>query len=212
MVQISFFTFGPFEENTYVLYDDTKECLIIDPGCSDASERQELATFIESKQLKPVKLLNTHCHIDHVLGNKFIAEKYTLGLEINKYDLPVLQALQIVAKNYGIPAEESPAPAAFIDEGDMIKFGNSEIEILFTPGHSPGSICFINKKQKIVIGGDVLFYGSIGRTDLPGGDHTTLINSIKAKLFTLEDDFEVFPGHGPSTKIGFEKKNNPFLR
>ena len=211
MIQISFFTFGPFQENTYVLYDETKECLIIDPGCSDGHERQELVSLIEKEKLKPVKLLNTHCHIDHVLGNKFVAEKYRLGLEVNKHDLPMLKALPIVAKNYGVFAEESPAPSTFIDEGDRIKFGQSEMEILFTPGHSPGSICFVNKKQKIVIGGDVLFYGSIGRTNLPGGNHATLISSIKTKLFPLGDDFEVFPGHGPSTKIGFEKMNNPFL-
>ena len=211
MIQISFFTFGPFEENTYILHDETKQCVIIDPGCCDDSERKELTSFIENNNLKPVKILNTHCHIDHVLGNKFVAEKYQLKLEINKLDLPVLQALQIVAKNYGIPAEASPAPSSFIGEGDIIQFGKSEMEILFTPGHSPGSICFVNKKQKIVISGDVLFSGSIGRTDLPGGNHTTLISSIKTKLFPLGDDFEVFPGHGPSTKIGFEKQNNPFL-
>ena len=211
MINISSFTFGPFQENTYVLHDETKQCVIIDPGCYHPEEREELISFMENEGLKPVKLLNTHCHIDHVFGNKFIAEKYKLGLEINKHDLPVLQALGAVGRQYGLATEDSPMPSVYLNEGDKIKFGNSEMEIFFTPGHSPGSICFYNKQQKFVIGGDVLFYGSIGRTDLPGGDFDTLINSIKQKLFKLEDDFKVYSGHGPVTTIGFERENNPFL-
>ena len=218
MVKIDFFTFGPFQENTYVLSDETKECIIIDPGCYDDAERAELMAFIGINELKPVKLLNTHCHIDHVLGNKFVAEKFKLGLEIHKKDLPVLHSLMKTAHLYQLNAEESPEPDKFIDEGDpakdgtgMIEFGKSKLEILFCPGHSPGHIVFVNKAQKFVIGGDVLFYGSIGRTDLPGGDHKTLIDSIKNKLFPLGDDFIVYCGHGPETNIGFERRNNPFL-
>jgi len=211
MVTVHSFVFNPFQENTYILFDETKECAIIDPGCYDDNERAELVSFIENQKLKPVKLLNTHCHIDHVFGNKFISEKYKLGLEINKNDLPVLKSLMQVAKMYSLNAEESTEPSNFIREGDTVKFGNSSFDILFTPGHSPGSICFVNKDQKFIIGGDVLFYGSIGRTDLPGGNHATLINSIKTKLFALADDYVVHSGHGPSTNIGFERKNNPFL-
>ena len=211
MLKVDFFTFGPFQENTYILSDETSECLIIDPGCYDDEERNTLVAFIKKNNLKPVKLLNTHCHIDHVFGNKFIAEKYNLGLEIHKKDLKVLESLMSVAHLYGLNAEPSPEPKIFLEEGDKIIFGKSELDILFTPGHSPGSVSFVSYEQKFVIGGDVLFYGSIGRTDLPGGHHATLIESIKTKLFPLGDDFIVYSGHGPETKIGFERKNNPFV-
>jgi len=211
MINIQTFTFGPFQENTYVLYDSSKECIIIDPGCYDEQERMELADFIETNKLHPVRLLNTHCHIDHVVGNNFVAKKYNLKLEINKHDLGTLHSLMMVARMYNLQAEPSPEPAVFLDEGDIVKFGNSMLEIVFTPGHSPGSITFYNREQKMMIAGDVLFYGSIGRTDLPGGHYQTLIDSIKNKLFPMGDDFVVYNGHGPSTNIGFERKNNPFL-
>lgn len=211
MITIHFFTFGPFQENTYVLYDETKECIIIDPGCYDNAERTELAAFITDKGLKPVKLINTHCHLDHVFGNGFVADKYKLKLEINKQDQRVLDSFLTTCAMYGLNAEPSPAPSVYLEEGDVIKFGNSTLEILFTPGHSPGSITFYNREQKFMIAGDVLFYGSIGRTDLPGGNFETLISSIKNKLFPLGDDFKVYSGHGPETNIGFERMNNPFL-
>lgn len=211
MITIQGFTFNPFEENTYILFDETKECVIIDPGCSNPSEQEKMVDFIKSEELKPVKLLNTHCHIDHVFGNSFIAKKYNLGLEIHKEDLQTLHSLPQVSHLYGLNAEESVEPSVFLNEGDKITFGNSSLDILFTPGHSPGSICFVSHADKFIIGGDVLFYGSIGRTDLPGGNHEALISNIKEKLFVLEDDFAVFSGHGRATSIGFEKKNNPFL-
>lgn len=211
MISIQSFTFGPFQENTYVLYDQTNECIVIDPGCYDDAERKQLADFIENKKLKPVKLINTHCHLDHVFGNGFIADKYNLKLEINKLDKVVLDGYLMTASLYNLQAQPSPQPAVYLAEGDKVKFGSSELEILFTPGHSPGSITFYNRSQKIMIAGDVLFYGSIGRTDLPGGDYNTLIASIKNTLFPLGDDFTVYNGHGSSTTIGFERKNNPFL-
>lgn len=211
MITIQSFTFNLFQENTYLLFDATKECVIIDPGCSTNSERDTLKNFIEQNELKPVKLLNTHCHIDHILGNKFIADTYALGLEANENDLRTLDAGKVSAEIFGIEYELSPLPSHFLNEGDIVKFGNSELEIVFTPGHSTGSICFYNRSDKFVIGGDVLFYQSIGRTDLPGGNHEQLLTSIRTKLFTLPDDFTVHPGHGPSTSIGFEKVNNPFL-
>ena len=211
MIQITSFTFNPFSENTYVLWDETKQCLIIDPGCYDTKERAELCDFIEKNSLQPVRLLNTHCHIDHVFGNSFISKKYKLDLEINEKDLPNLNSLMQVAHMYQLNAEESPEPKKFLNEGDRIVFGNSTLDILFTPGHSPGSITFYNKEQEFMIAGDVLFYGSIGRTDLPGGHHATLINNIKTKLFPLGDGFKVYSGHGQVTSIGFERKNNPFL-
>lgn len=211
MISIKMFTVNPFQENTYVLYDETKEAVIIDPGFYDEDERTELLDFIGEKQLQPVSLLNTHCHLDHVFGNKFVVDTYKIKLSIHENELPVLKAMPGIAKNYGVFSEESPMPNFFLKEGERIVFGKSELEILLCPGHSPGSICFFNREQKIVIGGDVLFYGSIGRTDLPGGHHATLINSIKNKLFLLDDDYTVYPGHGPKTTIGFERKNNSFL-
>lgn len=212
MIQIEAFTFNPFQENTFVLYDETKECIIIDPGCYSESEKAELADFIEKNGLKPVHLLNTHCHIDHILGNKFVSEKYGLLPQFNEKEVEILLATTAYGPSMGIYVEESPMPEKYLDEGDIVKFGNSELEILFTPGHCPGEISFYHKVQKFVIGGDVLFYGSIGRTDLPGGDYATLINSIKTKFLTLDDDYVVYPGHGPETSIGLEKKQNPFLR
>ena len=211
MISIKIFTFNPFQENTYVLYDETGECIIIDPGCYDTGEQQKLVAFLEDNKLKPVKLLNTHCHIDHVFGNKFINEKYGFLPVIHKMDLKTLHSLMTVANLYGLNAEASPEPVEFIEEGEQIKFGSSILDIVFTPGHSPGSVCFISHPDKFVIGGDVLFYGSIGRTDLPGGDHETLLKSIRTKLFVLGNDYKVYSGHGPLTNIGFEKENNPFL-
>lgn len=211
MIQIASFTFNPFQENTYVLFDETKECVIIDPGCSNDRENKELRDFISSRGLKPVHLLNTHCHIDHILGNAFISREYKLEPEIHKDDLFLLHALLRTAQMYGVNAEESPEPSKFLDEGDQVKFGNSVLDILFTPGHSPGSITFYNKDEKLAIVGDVLFHQSIGRTDLPGGDYNTLIASIKNKLLPLGDDVKVYAGHMESTTVGAEKKYNPFL-
>lgn len=212
MITIKSFTFGPFQENTYILHDETGECIIIDPGCYDDRERKALSDYISTQKLSPKLLLNTHGHIDHVVGNKFVFEKYGLQPLINTKDLKALHALTTVAQIYQLNAEPSPEPAGFLDEGDVVKFGNSTLDILFTPGHSPGSICFVSAAQKFIIGGDVLFYGSIGRTDLPGGHHQTLIDSINNKLMPLADDYTVHSGHGPATTIGFERMNNPFLQ
>ena len=212
-MNLEIFTFSPFQENTYVLYDDTKDCIVIDPGCYENSEKLELDNFITTNGLKPVRLINTHCHIDHVFGNKFVAERYGLELEIHEGELPVLQACPQVSEFYGIPyLDHSPMPGKYIAEGDVITFGNTKLETLFTPGHSPASISFFNREAKIIIAGDVLFHESIGRTDLPGGNHATLIKSIKEQLFPLGDDVTVYPGHGPATTIGHEKVHNPFLR
>lgn len=206
------FTFNYFGENTYVLYDDTGECAIVDPGCCNNTEENILSEFIENENLKPKYLLNTHCHIDHILGNAFVKEKYQIPLLINKNEEPVLKSGISISQAYGISYNPSPAADSFIDEQDEIKFGDTTLKIVFTPGHSPGSICFINHSIKAIIGGDVLFYGSIGRTDLPGGDFQTLENSIINKLYTLPDEYVVYCGHGEETTIGFEKFNNPFVR
>ncbi len=211
MTNVASFTFNPFQENTFVLYDDTKECIIIDPGCSNLAEQQELALFIERNELKPVKLLNTHTHVDHVLGNRFVMEKYKIGLELNKLEVPGLAHSVKIGAMYGFPVEESPAPTGFLEEGDVFEFGNTKLEVLFTPGHSIASISFYCRASNFVIAGDVLFNGSIGRTDLPGGNFNTLIKSIKTKLFTLADETTVYCGHGPKTTVGHEKQTNPFL-
>lgn len=212
MAQVVCMTFNPFEENTYLIYDDTNACVIFDPGCYHAAEKAELQAKITELGLKPVRLINTHCHIDHVFGNRFVADTYNLPLEMHRGELPVLEAVPQIAGMYGIPyPEPSPMPEQFIEEGDIIKFGNTELEAIFTPGHSPASLSFFCAADNFLIAGDVLFQGSIGRTDLPGGNYSTLIHNIKTKLFPLGDEVTVYPGHGPSTTIGYERKTNPFL-
>ena len=209
---VSAFTLNAFSENTYILYDETKECVIVDPGCNNDEERQLLVDFIESNNLKPVKLVNTHCHIDHVLGNKFISEKYNLPLTSHKEEQVVLDAAAMSSSIYQIPYDPSPKISEFLDEGDYLEFGETQMEVYFTPGHSPFHIVFFHRATNQLIAGDVLFQRSIGRTDLPGGDHDTLISSIKNKLFPLGDDVKVYCGHGPTTTIGEERLMNPFLQ
>jgi len=211
IMQIKQFIFNPYSENTYILYDETKQCAIVDAGCYEASEREELVNFLNAEQLKPSLFLNTHCHIDHILGNWFIAEQYKLPLQAHELAKPVLEATKVYGPTMGINVTPSPEIEIFLKDGDIVNFGNTSLKVLFAPGHSPDSICFYNEKHKILIGGDVLFQMSIGRADLPGGDYDTLIKSIKEKLWPLPDDTIVYCGHGPSTNIGFEKLNNPFL-
>lgn len=212
MVHVSRLTFNEFQENTYLVWDETQSCIIFDPGCNSYEEKQTLKRFIAQHELTPVKLINTHCHLDHVFGNQFVVDTYGIGLEIHKGELEVLRAVPHVCKMYGISLQDSiPEPDHFIESGDVIEFGNSSLITLFTPGHSPASLSFFNKENKLLIVGDVLFQGSIGRTDLPGGNYETLINSIKEKLLPLGDDVQVYPGHGPTTTIGKERISNPFL-
>jgi glyoxylase-like metal-dependent hydrolase (beta-lactamase superfamily II) len=211
MIHIQPFTFNALEENTYLLFDDTKACVIIDPGCYDKQEQQALKNFIEVNGLQVKYLLNTHCHIDHVLGNAFVKRTYGVDLYIHQGDEQTLRSVQAYAPVYGFVQYESTEPDHFLNEGDKVIFGTSTLEIVFVPGHAPGHIAFYNKAQRFCIGGDVLFHRSIGRTDLPGGNFNTLIRSIHTKLFPMGDDMVVYPGHGPSTTIGEEKKHNPFL-
>jgi hydroxyacylglutathione hydrolase len=210
-MKVTCITFNQFQENTYLLHDDTNECVVIDPGCYEKHEREQLKKYIEDNNLKVVRLLNTHCHIDHVLGNKFVANTYNVELEIHPDDEQTLRSVPVYAPVYGFPMYEEQLPAKYIKEGDTVRFGNTELEVIFAPGHAAGHVVFYNRSEKILIGGDVLFQESIGRTDLPGGDFDTLIQSIKTKLFTLPDDVTVYCGHGPETTIGHEKKYNPFL-
>lgn len=212
MLTVKAFTFNPVEENTYVLYNEKNQCCIIDPGCYFPEERNGLKTFIEKTGLQPVLLLNTHCHLDHVFGNKFIHDTWNLKLHIHEKEKPVLDFAPASAEMWGLPFEHYDSELVFIKEGEKIKLGDDEMQIFFTPGHSPGHVCFYYKPGGFVIGGDVLFNGSIGRTDLPGGDFDTLINSIQTQLFTLPDVTKVYSGHGPMTTIGYEKMNNPFVK
>jgi len=212
MMQVAFFTFNPFSENTYVLYDHTGECVIIDPGCYNEAERKRLTTFIEKEKLKPVLLLNTHCHIDHVCGNQFVVHKYQIPLAIHQGELPVLHYAPQAGLMWGFTIDKSPEPTVFYEHGDKVQFGESELNVLYTPGHSPASISFYNPADAFVIAGDVLFRGSIGRTDLPGGSYRTLLNSIVTQLLPLADAVKVFSGHGAPTTIGEERRHNPFLQ
>ncbi len=213
MLRVESFIFNMFQENTYVIYDETKECIIVDPGCYTEKEREQLRNFISKNDLKPVALVNTHCHVDHVFGNRFVAETWGIELSIPEGEQPVLAAYPQVAQMYAIPnIQQSPDPTHFLEDGDQFSFGQSSFQILSTPGHSPASICLYAQADQLVIAGDVLFAGSIGRTDLPGGDYNTLIRSIKTKLLPLDDAVVVYAGHGPSTTIGRERKSNPFLQ
>tara|TARA_B100000214_G_scaffold128623_1_gene91449 strand:- start:186 stop:824 length:639 start_codon:yes stop_codon:yes gene_type:complete len=212
-MKIKSFTFNPFQENTYLIYDKTKECLIIDPGCYTEKEKYILKEFIIKQKLTPTKLINTHCHIDHILGNKFVYQEWGVPLYIHKADLELLENAKKISEMYGLENyEDSPLPQHYVEEGNVITCGQSSFKILLTPGHAPGHICLFNKKNNILISGDVIFKESIGRTDLPGGDHNTLINSIMKKIFPLPNETQIFCGHGPITTLGVEKKYNPFLQ
>ena len=212
MLHVKVFTFNPVQENTYVLYNDEHECCIIDPGCYFKEEKDELRDFIEKTRLKPVLLLNTHCHLDHVFGNKFVHETWDLLLHIHPKEKPVLDYAPASGLMWQMPVDYYEGELIFIKEGETVRLGGDELKILFTPGHSPGSVCFYGEKDGFVIGGDVLFNGSIGRTDLPGADFNTLYNSIQTQLYTLPDETKIYPGHGPMTTVGYEKMNNPFVK
>ena len=210
MIKVKSFTFNPFQENTYVLYDESKSCIIIDPGCYEIHEKEVLMNFISAESLIVKKLINTHCHIDHVLGNKFIKDTFGVNLYIHRDDEVTLRAVEAYATNYGFPQFESTNADQFLDEGNSLSFGNSSLDILYMPGHAPGHIVLVSYSDHFCIGGDVLFKGSIGRTDLPGGDFDTLIKNIHEKMFKLPDDMIVYCGHGSATTIGEEKVSNPF--
>lgn len=211
MLSLYQFTFNPLQENTYILADELGECWIIDPGCYEKEEQAELFTFIEEKKLKPSKVINTHCHVDHVLGNAAVKRKYNIPLYIHPIEEHYLRAVQSYAPNYGFVAYEAAEPDAFIDVKTPLLLGEHSVKFLFVPGHSAGHVALYVKEQNICIAGDVLFRQSIGRTDLPGGNHEQLLHSIRQELFTLPGDTVVYPGHGPETNIEFEKRYNPFF-
>jgi hydroxyacylglutathione hydrolase len=211
MSKIRSFVNNPYQENTYILYDETGECAIIDPGMYTAAEQNAVVNFIRDNQLKPTLLLNTHCHIDHVLGNKLVFDLYGLKPQFHQGEQYILEAVPAYAPQMGIRYELSPSPDHYLPETGTVSFGNTELQLIFAPGHSPAHLCFYDEADNLLVGGDVLFRGSIGRSDLPGGDYDLLIRNIREKLFILPDDCTVYPGHGPETTIGFEKKHNPFF-
>lgn len=211
-MKIQKYTCNPYAENTYILYDDTRECVIIDPGMYTAEEQNMVASFIKDEMLNPVLLLNTHAHIDHVLGNKFVFDNWGLKPKMHVDELPYLHAVVSYAPQMGIRYDVSPEPEEFLAGTGELHFGNSKLDLIFAPGHSAAHLCFYCEADQILIAGDVLFYESIGRTDLPGGNHNQLLNSIKTMLWPLPDDCVVYPGHGGSTTIGHEKEHNPWLK
>ncbi|WP_111670627.1 MBL fold metallo-hydrolase [Algoriphagus litoralis] len=211
MLHIKTFTFNPFQENTYLVYDDQGEAVLIDPGCHTGQERAELEGFITSQNLKLHHLLNTHCHIDHVLGNAWAKKRFGIPLLIHKNELPVLKSVEVYAPNYGFSGYESSEADDFLEEGQVFTIGLESMKIIFVPGHAPGHLVFYHEQSGQCIAGDTLFRGSIGRTDLPGGNHTLLLAKIKSELFSLPDETIIYPGHGPETTIGYEKIYNPFV-
>lgn len=211
MLTVHAFTFNPIQENTYLVSNEKGQCIIIDPGCYFDHERDRLIKYLEENSLSPVLLVNTHCHLDHVFGNKFVHEKFGLELHIHPNEEEMLNMAPASGLMYGIPFDNYMGPLHFLKPGDSIKLGEDELKILLTPGHSPGSLSFYAPNDGFVLSGDALFQGSIGRTDLPKGDYDQLIESIQTQLMTLPDETIVYSGHGPATTIGAERKSNPFL-
>ena len=212
MLTVQTFTFNPVQENTYLLYNEKGLCCIIDPGCYFASEESALRQAIESRNLKPILLLNTHCHLDHIFGNFFVHRTWGLKLHLHLLEKTVLDHGPQSGERWGLPFSNYNGELVYIREGDTLSIGEDGLQVLFTPGHSPGSVCFYSEAQKFVIGGDVLFRRSVGRTELPGGDFDTLEQSIRNELYRLPDEVVVYPGHGEPTTIGAEKKENPFVK
>lgn len=212
VVQVHVFTFNPFQENTYILSDEHKNCVIIDPGCYERHEQQELMNFISDNGLKPLALLNTHAHIDHILGNAFVQRTYELDHYLHIEDLVTMRAVESYAHVYGFSGYElSPEPTHIIQGGEELTFGGIKLKVHFTPGHAPGHVVFYNEENGFVINGDVLFNGSFGRVDLPGGDIEILKRSIHGTMFQLPEETIVYSGHGPATTIGKEKRSNYIL-
>lgn len=211
-MKIKKFTFNPVSVNAYLLWDETKEAVLIDPACFYPAEELELSRFIENEGLKIVHILNTHGHFDHLMGNDFATTKWNLKVKIHSGDAFMAGQARQDAVFFGITMKNPASTSEPLSEGDLIKFGNSSLRVIHVPGHSPGSVAFYDKEDKLLVVGDILFEGSVGRTDLPGGSHELLITGIKEKLLTLDDEVVVYPGHGGHTTIGWEKRTNPYLK
>ena len=211
MIKVEKFVVNPLGENSFVLSDETGECVIIDPGFYYGEEEDELKYYIEKNKLTPVKIINTHCHFDHIMGVEFARNEFNIPFCAHADDSFWVERAVDQGKMFGFEMKPVKPIDEFLNELEKVSFGHSELEIIHVPGHAPGHVVFYSKDDGFAIAGDVLFYGSIGRTDLPGGDYSTLISNIKNKLFSLPDETKVYCGHGPETTLGFEKTSNPFL-
>lgn len=211
MINIASFIFSPLQENTYVIYNDKNECMIVDPGCYFPEEKQALKQWIEDRDLQVKELLNTHGHLDHIFGNQFVVDTWKVSPWLHPAETELYDLAPVSAQRYGLPFDFYSGPKNWLETGVDVLFGTDRLEVLFTPGHSPGSVSFYNKAQGFVLGGDVLFKNSVGRTDLPGGDMDVLMNSITTQLMVLPDETVVYSGHGPATTIGAERVSNPFF-
>ena len=211
MFTIKQFTFSPIEENTYLLYNENNNAILIDPGCYSIAEKNTLKRFLEEYELNLKMLLNTHCHLDHVFGNKWVNETYGLKPIIHKDEEPMLRYAAMAGEKWSLPFDNYEGEVEYISEGDVISLDDDELEVIAAPGHSPGHVCFYSKSQNFLVGGDVLFYESIGRTDFPMCSHEDLIRNIKEKIFVLPEETTVYSGHGRPTTVGHEKKFNPFI-
>ncbi len=211
MITIQKFVVNPLGENSYILSDETGECVFVDPGFYYTEEKEEVKEYIAANKLKPVMIANTHCHFDHILGVEFVREQYGIPFYAHAEDAFLVERSVSQAQMFGFDMQEVKPMDGWLHEGETLKFGNTEMKIIHVPGHSPGHVVFYSEEENILVVGDVLFYGSIGRTDLPGGNYDTLISGIKTKLLTLPEDVKVYSGHGPETSVGVEKWSNPFL-
>lgn len=205
------FTFNEIEVNTYVLFDESKECVIIDAGCNNEREKATLSKFITDNELKFVGLYNTHGHFDHIMGNAYVKATYHVSPQMHRKDLHLVEIAESYVGKFGLRMDTPPVPTTFLEDNQVVRFGNSELKVIHTPGHSSGGVCFYCEKEKYLVAGDTLFNGSIGRTDLGDGDLDEQLSSIRTKLLTLPSDTIVYPGHGPRTTIGTEALHNPFL-
>jgi glyoxylase-like metal-dependent hydrolase (beta-lactamase superfamily II) len=211
MIQVKTFYFNELRECTYVLWDETKACVVVDPGAESERERQRLQAFIAEHQLQPTAILNTHGHFDHVMANAFVARTYGVGSYIHAGDRALLENTTEYGHMFGYQIEQPPAPAGLLTDGQLFSFGQSQLQVLHTPGHSKGGVCFYAPHDKFVLTGDTLFEGNIGRVDLPGGDFDEIMESLSRKLMPLPDDTVVYPGHGPASTIGQERRHNPYI-
>ena len=211
MLSIQSFCFNAFQENTYVKKKKKKEAIIVDPGCYLRNEQEALSSFISSNELIPKLLLNTHCHLDHVFGNNFVSEKYQLTAHFHKNEQPVIDRLPEGGARWGVPCDPYTGPVQYIEQDEILVFGEDQFKVLVTPGHSPGSVCFYHQEQDFLIGGDLIFKDGVGRTDLPGSNPLDLMNSIKTQILPLPDTMTIYSGHGPATTWGREKKANPYI-
>ncbi len=220
MLNIEHFTFNPFQTRCSIVWDETGACAIVDPGAYEAEETAELKGFIAAKSLKPVCIMLTHCHFDHIFGVAEFARSYGVPVFMHEEEVYTIETTNpTVSRSYGLPlpdasfikGEGAEAAARFVKEGETIEVGSLRFEVIETPGHSKGGVCYLERNEKVMFSGDTIFAGAIGRTDHPGGDYDRLMESIFTKLLHLEGDTRVIPGHGPCSEIATERMTNPFL-